>query len=88
MPICRRLNPDAKDDRGLAPERWSWRLASTAVEKDPLKGIADNHGRFRAASARIARHRPADGLIVQAGRYLSDVIGDNRTAVLAGLRSR
>lgn len=61
-------------------------LGLDASEHDPLKGLSITTGGFRRIGAAVA----GIGLptvIVQEGGYLSDVLGDNLTAFLAGFEA-
>ena len=61
-------------------------LGLDASEHDPLAGLAVTTEGFRRIGAAIAR-LGLPTVLVQEGGYLSDILGTNLTAVLAGFES-
>ena len=61
-------------------------LGLDASEHDPLAGLAITTEGFRRIGAALAGFR-LPTVLVQEGGYLSDLLGQNLTAVLAGFES-
>jgi len=92
-----RCIPDYKDDgylaalevaqktiRAFQPGALVVALGLDAAEHDPLAGFSVATEGFRRIGAAIAR---LPTVLVQEGGYLSDILGTNLTAVLAGFQS-
>ncbi|HSU69703.1 MAG TPA: hypothetical protein VLJ39_22655, partial [Tepidisphaeraceae bacterium] len=72
-----------KTIEAFAPGALVVALGLDASEHDPLKGMSITTGGFKRIGAAIAQIG-LPTVIVQEGGYLSDVLGDNLTAFLAG----
>ena len=94
-----RCIPDYKDDgylaalevaqktiRAFQPGALVVALGLDASEHDPLAGLAVTTEGFRRIGTAIAR-LGLPTVLVQEGGYLSDILGTNLTAVLAGFQS-
>jgi acetoin utilization deacetylase AcuC-like enzyme len=75
-----------KTIRAFAPGALVVALGLDASEHDPLAGLAVTTDGFRRIGAAIAR-LGLPTVLVQEGGYLSDILGTNLTAVLAGFES-
>jgi acetoin utilization deacetylase AcuC-like enzyme len=73
----------AKMIRAFAPSALVVALGLDASEHDPLAGLAVTTPGFRRIGAALAR-LGLPTVLVQEGGYLSDILGQNLTAVLAG----
>jgi acetoin utilization deacetylase AcuC-like enzyme len=73
----------AKMIRAFAPGALVVALGLDASEHDPLAGLAVTTPGFRRVGAALAR-LGLPTVLVQEGGYLSDILGENLTAVLAG----
>ena len=72
-----------KTIRAFAPGALVIALGLDASEHDPLAGLAVTTDGFHRIGAAIAR-LGLPTVLVQEGGYLSDILGTNLTAVLAG----
>src|SRR4029077_10514208 len=72
-----------KTIEAFAPGALVVALGLDASEHDPLAGLAVTTNGFRRIGAAIAR-LGLPTVLVQEGGYLSDILGANLTAVLAG----
>jgi len=79
------LDSARKTIEAFAPGALVVALGLDASEHDPLKGLAITTGGFSRIGAAIARFG-LPTVFVQEGGYLSDVLGDNLTAVLDGFQ--
>ncbi|CCE08200.1 Acetylpolyamine aminohydrolase (Histone deacetylase family) [Bradyrhizobium sp. STM 3843] len=77
------LETAAKTIRAFAPGALVVALGLDASEHDPLAGLAVTTAGFKRIGAAIAR-LGLPTVFVQEGGYLSDILGQNLTAVLAG----
>lgn len=77
------LDTAAKMIRAFAPGALVVALGLDASEHDPLAGLAVTTNGFRRIGQTIAR-LGLPTVLVQEGGYLSDILGTNLTAVLAG----
>lgn len=68
------------------PEALVVALGLDASEKDPLAFLAVTTEGFRRIGARLGK-AGVPTLLVQEGGYISDILGDNLTAVLSGFES-
>ena len=84
--ICGRLAIAEKTIRAFAPGALVVALGLDASEHDPLAGLAVTTAGFRRIGAAIAR-LGLPTVFVQEGGYLSDILGANLTAVLAGFEA-
>jgi acetoin utilization deacetylase AcuC-like enzyme len=80
------LEVAARNIRAFAPGALVVALGLDASEHDPLAGLAVTTDGFRRIGAAIAR-LGLPTVLVQEGGYLSDILGTNLTAVLAGFES-
>ncbi len=80
------LDKAAKAIKAFAPGALVVALGLDASEQDPLKGLAVTTDGFRRIGAAIAR-MGLPTVFVQEGGYLSDILGDNLTAVLGGFEA-
>jgi acetoin utilization deacetylase AcuC-like enzyme len=76
----------AKTIHAFAPGALVVALGLDASEHDPLKGLAITTEGFRRIGAAIAR-LGLPTVLVQEGGYLSDILGTNLTATLAGFEA-
>lgn len=72
--------------KAFAPTALVVALGLDASEHDPLAGLAITTPGFRRIGAALAR-LGLPTVLVQEGGYLSDLLGENLTAVLAGFES-
>jgi acetoin utilization deacetylase AcuC-like enzyme len=79
------LDSARKTIEAFAPGAVVVALGLDASEHDPLKGLSITTEGFSKIGAAIARFG-LPTVFVQEGGYLSDVLGDNLTAVLAGFQ--
>lgn len=77
------LGDAAKTIRAFAPGALVVALGLDASEHDPLAGLAVTTPGFRRIGAALAK-LGLPTVLVQEGGYLSDILGTNLTAVLAG----
>src|SRR5207248_10990270 len=75
-----------KTIRAFAPGALVVALGLDASEHDPLAGLAVTTEGFRRMGAAIAR-LGLPTVLVQEGGYLSEILGANLTAVLAGFEA-
>ncbi len=80
------LHVAAKAVKAFAPGALVVALGLDASEHDPLKGLAVTTDGFRRIGATIARIG-LPTVFVQEGGYLSDILGQNLTAVLGGFEA-
>ena len=80
------LDVAAKSIRAFAPGALVVALGLDASEHDPLAGLAVTTEGFHRIGAAIAR-LGLPTVLVQEGGYLSDILGTNLTAVLAGFEA-
>jgi acetoin utilization deacetylase AcuC-like enzyme len=80
------LDRAAKAIRAFAPGALVVALGLDASEHDPLAGLAVTTDGFRRIGEAIAR-MGLPTVLVQEGGYLSDILGANLTAVLAGFEA-
>ena len=80
------LNVAAKAIKAFAPGALVVALGLDASEHDPLKGLAVTTDGFRRIGEAIAR-MGLPTVFVQEGGYLSDILGQNLTAVLGGFEA-
>ena len=80
------LDVAEKTIRAFAPGALVVALGLDASEHDPLAGLAVTTDGFRRIGAAIAR-LGLPTVLVQEGGYLSEILGANLTAVLAGYES-
>jgi acetoin utilization deacetylase AcuC-like enzyme len=80
------LDVAAKAIKAFAPGALVVALGLDASEHDPLEGLAVTTDGFARIGAAIAR-MGLPTVLVQEGGYLSDVLGRNLAAVLAGFEA-
>jgi len=80
------LDKAAKAIQAFAPGALVVALGLDASEHDPLKGLAVTTDGFRRIGEAIAR-MALPTVFVQGGGYLSDILGQNLTAVLGGFEA-
>jgi acetoin utilization deacetylase AcuC-like enzyme len=80
------LDVAAKAIKAFAPGALVVALGLDASEHDPLKGLAVTTDGFRRIGEAIAR-MGLPTVFVQEGGYLSDILGENLTAVLGGFEA-
>ena len=80
---CWRLMSRKKPSAPLRPAALVIALGLDASEHDPLAGLAVTTDGFRRIGAAIAK-LGLPTVLVQEGGYLSDILGANLTAILAG----
>ena len=76
----------AKTIRAFAPGALVVALGLDASEHDPLAGLAVTTDGFRRIGAALA-WLELPTVLVQEGGYLSEILGENLTAVLAGFEA-